>query len=84
MSIDSVANSDSTQGTGETPQTTQAPGAPSSTNASSKFNSLAELREKEPVLFKKIVEGLGMAMCNKMRRNQERNTRLRKEYQRNA
>ncbi|MBA3602870.1 MAG: hypothetical protein H0W50_04350 [Parachlamydiaceae bacterium] len=83
MSIDSIGNSDAAQGADSAPAANQASN-PSSSNASTKFNSMAELREKEPELFRKIVEGLGMAMCSRMRRNQERNTRLRKEYQRNA
>ncbi len=52
-------------------------------NGSTKFNSMAELRDKEPKLYKQILIGIGMGICNQSRRAQERHHRLMKEAERN-
>ena len=84
MAIEPVDNSEEVKQANSSQEANKT-APPGTVNGSTKFgNSMAQLREQEPALFNKIVEGLGMAMCQKMRRNQERNTRLRKEYQRNA
>ncbi len=84
MSIESMGGSDAAQGADTVSASSNPAAGPASVNGSTKLNSMAELREKEPELFRKIVEGLGMAMCNRMRRSQERSSRLKKEYMRNA
>lgn len=70
-------------------QATTTSNAATAANATSeggaaKFNSMEDLRNKEPKLYKTIVMGLGMAMCQKMRRDQERHRKIMREYRNNA
>jgi hypothetical protein len=53
--------------------------APSGLNASSKISSLADLKKKAPELYKKMLEGIGMSICNEMQHHQDRLKELMRE-----
>lgn len=59
-------------------------GGLSEVTSSSSISSVAELRSKAPEIYQKMLEGIAMNICNKMKRNQEDLKKLRQEYQRNA
>lgn len=60
--------------------TSNAATAANGASGDTKFNSMEDLRKKEPKLYETIVTGLGIAICQKMRRNQERSKKLMREY----
>ncbi len=53
-------------------------------SGSTSFNSMDQLRKEEPELYKVIVEGLGVAMVQKMQRDQDRHHQLVKEYEQDS
>lgn len=59
-------------------------GKSSSSNSDTKINSLAELQEKAPEVWKAMLEGLAMNICNKMRDSQERLKQMMREAERNG
>lgn len=48
-------------------------------NTNTKINSMDDLKKKAPKLYQKMLEGIGMAICNDMRDHQERIKRLMRE-----
>ena len=53
-------------------------------NSSTKLRTLADLKSKAPELWQKMLEGIGMNICNEMRRHQEELKDLRRKYEKNA
>jgi len=64
--------------------TAQASSQEGQVNAMTKIGSMAELREKAPEVYKKMMEGLAMNMINEMRRRQDRLKKMMREYRRQA
>lgn len=59
------------------------PGAPNSSevNSSTTITSLEELKSKAPEVWQKMLEGIGMNICNEMRRHEDRIKELRRQYE---
>lgn len=51
-------------------------------NSNTKISSLADLKTKAPEVWQKMLEGIGMKICNEMRHHDERIKKLRREYER--
>lgn len=51
-------------------------------NSNTKISSLQDLKEKAPEVWQKMLEGIGMKICNEMRHHEERIKKLRREYDR--
>lgn len=49
-----------------------APNASQEMNAQTTFNSMGELREKYPALYKQMMQGIAMNICQQMQRAQAR------------
>jgi len=48
-------------------------------NSTTKISSIEDLKKKSPELYQKMLEGIGMAICNDMKEHQNRLKKLMRE-----
>ena len=53
-------------------------------DSNTKISSLADLKSKAPEVWQKMLEGIGMKICNEMRHHDDRIKKLRREYERSS
>jgi hypothetical protein len=79
-SVDSVSSTESTSETSSSSEGGSGGGGPEEINGSTIIRSLAELKEKAPEVYQKMLEGMASNMCQEMKRNQDRIKKIMREY----
>ena len=50
-------------------------------NSNTRISSLSDLKAKAPEVWQKMLEGIGMKICNEMREHQDRLKKIRRDYE---
>lgn len=79
-----VTDAQAAAGTASTPQTGAPTGTAGEFNASTTVQSLQDLKEKAPTLYRAMMEGIAMNIVNDMKDHQEKLKQMMREAERDA
>lgn len=80
--VPSVLPPSATQPSASDPTTAGAVASSNDASSATKVQSLQELKEKAPKVYKAILQGIAVNICNKMKDSEDRLKKLKESYNR--